>query len=111
MDTGRLQESSREIHRRDSWHGIQPDGILDIDVVFTQPANVCGLHLLPNSIGTADDLCPVTQERGHHPDVPAVSGHRWRGIHKDAVISHWKTTLFSQINLVDAFGRCVTIIV
>jgi hypothetical protein len=111
MGAGRLQESSREIHSRDRWHGIQPDGIFDIDVVFSKPANVRRLHLLPDSISTADDLCPVTQERGHHPDVPAVSGHRWRGIHKDTVISHWKTTLFSQINLVDAFGIRVTIIV
>ena len=81
MDTGGLQESSREIHRRDSWHGIQPDGIFDIDVVFTQPANVRRIHLLPDSISTADDLCPVTQERGHHPDVSAVSRHRWCGIY------------------------------
>ena len=111
MGAGRLQESSREIHSRDHRHGIQPDGIYNIDVVFTKPSNVRRLYLLPNSISTADDLCPVTQERGHHPYVPAVSGHRWRGIHKDTVISHWKTTLFSQINLVDAFGIRVTIIV
>ena len=81
MDTGGLQESSREIHSRDSWHGIQSDGIYNIDVVFSKPANVRRIHLLPHSIGTADDLCPVTQERGHHLDVLAVSWHRWRGIY------------------------------